>query len=940
VSKRKSSVGCLGCFWFFGLILFTACEGAALWWLNPLWLDEYAFWRGEVYGPDSLYLAATEAELVELEPPPPPPEERVVLWNELAVETRYDPTTGATLETVEGARFDFVSGSIDGATSVEIVPVRELPVEMMQERGIVPHGPLHDVRVGGAEHHDFEAGVPVTFRFDPEGIPAELADARIAVGTWQDGHWVELPSRVDVQAGTAQATLDHASVMGILLVGGKLSVEGAIAIYGTLSVGSFGRFTSTGQSLVQAMTSSLPDTYETKNFSIHYATEDPIGVPRDDEYPDARGRASSDAPLFVQDVGVYLEEALAGLHEVGIPARGGMLLRHDVFLPPSADFGSSGLGGPLYLDNDFRNPDTRVFPADFTYRLRVTCAHELIHVAQDDYFHTFNATAARWWIEATAEFLANRFMDLRGQELVGVDYYVDDYPHLLEKPWDRSQGNASYAWARFLDWLGEEKGVDAIALVQRVNEAGASLAAVDTALRDAGHDGLSSSFEEFAEAFHHENLWTEAFTDLARVEEDAHNLTAFNHLTYVPKAGGGRRLVHYAERTFPQLHLSASHVLFQAASFPADARAKVVVHLPGAERSSTHLFAYAAGLDDVGLPLTGAPSSLDPVVDSDGAGGLCWVSDRLGDPAAVPDGVQQVSFLLGNGSVTEDGPEQAVRRWLLMPPANVVYHRATGGGPYEVTWQEAELATKAKHGEFAGYNVYRRARGDSTFPDEPINPAPLTATTFSDTPPSGQDCAYTVTVVDRLGNESLPANVSDHDAFQGTWRGKLLLIEGELVTPIQRWMDETKAEDEAAFQRELAATSDSAAKARLRESYERSHANDLEFEKAVIPALEKLMAAFRLGVPIELEITLRDGEYVTQVTKVMMTAIDPSESPKIPMTLLGPHTIAPKDLPPELSMVTLPLHRANEINHVWRFELETKHGPLAYGIRLDLKRER
>jgi hypothetical protein len=71
-----------------------------------------------------------------------------------------------------------------------------------------------------------------------------------------------------------------------------------------------------------------------------------------------------------------------------------------------------------------------------------------------------------------------------------------------------------------------------------------------------------------------------------------------------------------------------------------------------------------------------------------------------------------------------------------------------------LTWQ----APITSPDPIVGYNVYRRTYG--SYPSKPLNPAPLTALTYTDTTVvNGTTYAYEVLSVDAQGNQSQPAIV-------------------------------------------------------------------------------------------------------------------------------------------------------------------------------------
>ncbi len=101
------------------------------------------------------------------------------------------------------------------------------------------------------------------------------------------------------------------------------------------------------------LSDNLEYTYKTDNFAIHYNR----GVRRPASpriSPICRlSRKSAAHPLYVMDIGRYLEEARLNLPPVRPKVSRPLMIRYDALLAPMTEFGSSELGGPILLDNDF-----------------------------------------------------------------------------------------------------------------------------------------------------------------------------------------------------------------------------------------------------------------------------------------------------------------------------------------------------------------------------------------------------------------------------------------------------------------------------------------------------------------------------------------------------------------------------------------------------------
>src|SRR6185295_16447382 len=91
------------------------------------------------------------------------------------------------------------------------------------------------------------------------------------------------------------------------------------------------------------------------------------------------------APMYVRRMGHWLEFARKELHEEGFALPPAKLIRYDCFLAPvgdsGMDLGESNMGGPLFISSKLQE----IAVADQTdpeTLMKLTCAHELLHVAQ------------------------------------------------------------------------------------------------------------------------------------------------------------------------------------------------------------------------------------------------------------------------------------------------------------------------------------------------------------------------------------------------------------------------------------------------------------------------------------------------------------------------------------------------------------------------------
>ncbi len=767
---RRSS-GCFGCLWTGALLLGTVVPAAILWWMQPVWLDRLMFWRAQPPPASTIVVSAGEA--------PPPADitvrDRIRFWEDVAVRATASAATDTTLVTIEGSTVVFPPGSVPDGTSVVAVPVAHLPRPMAGRGDVFAFGPVHDLRIGDQEHWRFTKPIQITMPFDPATLPDGGPPVRPAIGTWQGGRWVELPSVFDPEKRTVSARTGHASLIAVLVVGGA-----------TLS-----KFTEAGQGLVIWLTRMPGETYKTPNFALHYDSSGTTAVVSDADYPLATGRKrkKEDPPLFVKDMGTYLEEARKELPRVEMKVAERTVWRWDVFLVPLNVDGLSAMGGPVLLDNDFRVEGS--FAHHYGYLLRKTCIHELIHVAQDDFFNTFNANAARWWLEATAEYLAVRLLEIQGHPDPEPFRYLAKEPQLLATPFHLAPTMQAYAYARFLAWM-QERGVDVVSLIKEINDQGEpGPDTLDYGLKKAGvRGGLLAMTLDFAEELHHRSLWNprvisaEALnvwrthpSSTLLVRKNLNPRDRFRILSWGTR--GGKRAsvkVHaYAEVTFSLPPLAVQAFDLQARSLPADRETRLVVQIPTPTRHTRVLLGTMKASRRI--PYPGQPTPLVPVHGQ-------AVTGRVASPAAAPEDINAATLLVANTSLNEPVPKVTVRRWLLMPPEWVSASRQEDG-KISVSWGESVLKEEAGDRAFAGYNVYRKEREAPSYPDTPINRTPLQAEEFLDSPPTAKDWVYAVSVVDVAGNESEKVTIhAEPEPFEGVWQGRVRLLKGTVSKPV------------------------------------------------------------------------------------------------------------------------------------------------------------
>ena len=295
IRRRTGSLGCLGCFSAICMLLFTAVNLALLWWIDPVWFDQMAIWRGPYYPPqpiveaDPQAIAQIRAEQ-EAEQTPPDPDEKMLVSkiDDLTIRADYTPGKGAKLKTVEGATFDIPPGAIRGEQTVRLTPVAEIAPEHAP-KDFVLAGPMYDLRIGDHAKYHFDRPMKITMRYPDWMFTDDMArDLRLA--TYEDGRWVTLPSRVDPQNHTVSGSVSHATAFAVILLG--YAGRSLLMIYNANPVQYLVWYKMFGEATFNRC-------FSEGRFAIHYydrRTELTRRSPLDDEDEDEPDVAPGDVP--------------------------------------------------------------------------------------------------------------------------------------------------------------------------------------------------------------------------------------------------------------------------------------------------------------------------------------------------------------------------------------------------------------------------------------------------------------------------------------------------------------------------------------------------------------------------------------------------------------------------------------------------------------------
>ncbi len=938
-APRTSSMGCLGCFSFLVMTLATVVQTGLLMWLNPTWLDRMAFWREEPYPVDAVDGGPTREFKVETTVVPQAPEDRYLLLDGAAASVDYDPNTGASLKAPDGAVVHLPDGAIRESLKVTLTPVLQWPKPMQN----AVCGPAYELRIGSHEHYTFGAPVQVTLPYLPQLV---TEGKRPVVCVWERDRWVPVKTRADAAKKTVTAELPHASPLAILTA--PLTPAAAGGLGGLAVLGGLGWvYSSTERGTAWALFMfTRSEELETKSFKIHYYKEGTHAVPKDSEYPLAGGRPSGDHPLYVQDIAAILEKARAGLGDVGLKVPVPKLICHDVFLYNDAEdgklkntaYGSSPPGGPLFI-----HPRLDLLAAndsiDCAKLINSTVVHELIHLAQDDAFGGIpQRFRDRWWIEATAEYLSERWWRVNGATCdLGQTFYLKGQPTLPAKPMETSTDPGYYAWSAFLHWLDQRQSNSGYEFCKKVyEEKSSSLETLDGAAQATLGRPLGQVFEEFARDFYHEDLWRGTtipllHTDTTRNQAAHQSVGEKNFIfVYINAPGGAMQMPWAMGFTPPVKHLTAHAAYFQIEGLSEKRKAKLVVSLePRGDPGQVQVY-WAADAVGSKLPAPGNPSAMSLFGIVSGQKSSIAV-DKIGKK------VDRVMLMFLNRSLSDEGPSFTIERWLLMPPETVRSAREEPGKPqWKVNWDRVDLQDFPQ--VFKGYNLYRRKVGD------PESSYVLVESAIPDTfkivtAPDNEDYVYTVKVLDQLGNESEPATIEDDDPFQGEWDGEVALVKGEFAKPLAEAFRQMIEKEEKEALAKIAKEPDPAKQSQMRKQLQEDKKRLTEFAELVNKFVSMVEEFARLGIPMKLKIRRVDAKYFVSVPEVLWAPTESAEEAE--MVRKGPHTLGFKDPPKDMPPLFLRLHRKDEIREKeWVVKQEAEGKTFEFSFRWSFRRKK
>lgn len=287
------------------------------------------------------------------------------------------PSTSATTIQLEGhVAVTIPPDLLDAPRTLVIAEVPEPPPPAFPW---LRQAPVYDISLG--DLHELDRAIDITLPFDPSwlvaGAPPEAVLSVVRYDPSQ-GVWVQLPSRIDLDAHTITGRTDHLSAISIQVWRGGESYE----------------------------------LYVDGDFIIYYDHQEVRGLtvprfPRDggaatgitfahQDLDDSKMPASSKTiPGYIAVVRDAARAARAAYKTFGLELRTRPLHIH-----------VGGVGSSAH--SSLTNTVTITCQALDEQELRYAVAHEMFHNVQARYYTTAGIIARRWWMEATAEYAAAR----------------------------------------------------------------------------------------------------------------------------------------------------------------------------------------------------------------------------------------------------------------------------------------------------------------------------------------------------------------------------------------------------------------------------------------------------------------------------------------------------------------------------------------------------
>lgn len=364
------------------------------------------------------------------------------------------------IDTVLDASFSDITVSIEQGVTVSIPQgiTTETFHLTIQEIEIPPNVPeeLHilmayDIELSFAD--EFDDYITIRYDIDPQHYE-EKQESDFAMGFYHESEekWHVFPDyEINLQQGYIECRTNHLTV---------------VSYYEFVSSGGYTR------------------KFQGDDVTVWYHHS--LGAPLSNTlYQDGRGDMPWDlpeghedhsTPLYVQDVAHYIAEArdVLKVDPNNLLVSNGNINVYIKDLDGSdGEYGS--VSGAIYLNNSMELPKN-ISGVTLQDQLKATCAHELMHLIQDNYYVMNVSTVGLWWKEATAT-QADRMVwgnDLSYSE--SEIYSIDYKPALLttlSKSWDDCNYDPNWYLAGcFLQYMSNYREGDKLNIANSVKLGG------------------------------------------------------------------------------------------------------------------------------------------------------------------------------------------------------------------------------------------------------------------------------------------------------------------------------------------------------------------------------------------------------------------------------------------------------------------------------------
>jgi hypothetical protein len=322
----------------------------------------------------------------------------------------------------------------------------------------------------------FEKELTLRIDFDPFLISGEKSAGDFAFGYYNvyDQKWAVFPDyEVNISQGYTECRTSHLTTVGFwefLTTGGYAHkfFGDNVTVYYSLSNGS-----------------------APMDYSDYMPSGQPWHLPSGSE---------NWAPLYIQDIAHYIADArklfAKSPHKLNV-SKGNINVYVNDMDVSDGEYGT--ISGAIYIKNTMDLPNN-VPGISYQDVLKATCAHELMHYIQDNYYVMNKGSIGMWWLEATAT-QADRMA--WGSSLPYSEseiYSIEANATLLEnlgKPWDDCNNDPNwYLSGCFLQYMSTYRPGAKLNVADVVKTGGSSMLLVRMMLHDEIKKQLGSAISD------------------------------------------------------------------------------------------------------------------------------------------------------------------------------------------------------------------------------------------------------------------------------------------------------------------------------------------------------------------------------------------------------------------------------------------------------------